>query len=526
MKNLIGSNPINTSSVFITLIGIVITMPIFFIVIESFSLDLSLTNFHNSIKRYISETTKLVFYTAIITLLLAVPAAWVVTHYKLKFKTIIDLLLVLPLSIPCYIMAFTYADLLGFNGYVDVFFRNILNARLTFDVITIEWLSIFLALALYPYVYTTSRISFSLTGTTYLNLAKSLGMPSLIRIFKVGLPLSISGIFSGLLLVVMEILNEYGAVNYFGIETFSVGIFKYWFSMDNKGLAILFSLFLLLIIFAILRISAHLENKNKKFTYHIKSSSLISKHVTSSAQRIFHYLIIFIPITFGLFVPLIFIINNVRKHINEYNWHEWITITGNSLNVALLSSLIIVVVALFILLIKRKNENRWIKMIINFVSTGYAIPGAVIGLSFMLIIQNLGSSYSILMGTLSLLIYAYVFRFIAVSIFPLEANFQRQPKEFDQLGRSLGLNSFEVFKKINLPLSKLAILTSFLLVFIDVLKELPLTLILRPFNFDTLATQAYQHASEEMLSYSSIYSLGIIFFCTLVIVFIKLILKK
>ncbi len=501
-------------------------MPIFFIVFESFSLDLSLTNFYDSIINYTSDTFKLIFFTSIITLSLAVPAAWVVTNYELKFKTIIDLLLVLPLSIPCYIMAFTYADLLGFNGYVDVFFRNIFNARLTFDVITIEWLSIFLALALYPYVYTTSRISFSLTGTTYLELAKSLGMPSLIRLFKVGLPLSLSGIFSGLLLVVMEILNEFGAVNYFGIETFSVGIFKYWFSMDNKGLAILFSLFLLLIIFAILRLSTHLKNKNRRLNYHIKSSYLVSKPIKSFPVKIMFYGLVFIPIIFGLVVPLIFIVNNVRKHINDYNWNEWIIITANSINVALLSSLIIVVVTLFILLIKRKNENRWIKMIINFISTGYAIPGAVIGLSFMLIIQNLGSGFSIIMGTLSLLIYAYVFRFIAVSIFPLEADFQRQPKEFDQLGRSLGLNSFEVFQKINLPLSKLAILTSFLLVFIDVLKELPLTLILRPFNFDTLATQAYQHASEEMLSYSSIYSLGIIFFCTLIIVFIKLILKK
>ena len=526
MKNLIGSNQINTSFVFITLIGIVITMPIFFIVFESFSLDLSLTNFHESIINYTSETFKLIFYTSIISLLLAVPSAWIISHYELKFKTIIDLLLVLPLSIPCYIMAFTYADLLGFNGYVDLFLRNIFNARLTFDVITIEWLSIFLALALYPYVYTTSRISFSLLGTTYLDLAKSLGMPGLSRIFKVGLPLSLSGIFSGLLLVVMEILNEYGAVNYFGIETFSVGIFKYWFSMDNKGLAILFSLFLLFIIFVILRLSTLLKNKNKRLSYHIKYSSLISKQIKSPILRIFHYCIVFIPIIFGLFIPLVFIFNNVQKHINEYNWHELIIITGNSLNVALLSSLIIVVVALFILLMKRKNENRWVKMIINFVSTGYAIPGAVIGLSFMLIIQNLGSGYSILMGTLSLLIYAYLFRFIAVSIFPLEANFQRQPKEFDQLGRSLGLTSFEVFKKINLPLSKLAILSSFLLVFIDVLKELPLTLILRPFNFDTLATQAYQHASEEMLSYSSVYSLGIIFFCSVIIVFIKLILKK
>ena len=210
-------------------------MPIFFIIIESFSLDLSLTNFQNSIISYTSKTTKLVFYTTITTLLLAVPAAWIVTHYELKFKTIIDLLLVLPLSIPCYIMAFTYADLLGFNGYVDVFFRNIFNARLSFDVITIEWLSVFLALALYPYVYTTSRISFSLAGTTYLDLAKSLGMPRLIRLFKVGLPLSLSGIFSGLLLVVMEILNEYGAVNYFGIDKYNnIRVFKLDYKLQSR----------------------------------------------------------------------------------------------------------------------------------------------------------------------------------------------------------------------------------------------------------------------------------------------------
>lgn len=501
-------------------------MPMFFIVIESFLLDLSLINFYNSVTGYISETFKLVFYTAIIALLLAVPAAWIVTYHSLRFKNLIDLFLILPLSIPCYIMAFTYADILGFNGYADVFFRNMFNTSLTFDVITIEWLSLFLALALYPYVYATSRISFSLIGTTYLDLAKSLGMSNLKKLFKVGLPLSLSGVLSGLLLVIMEVLNEYGAVNYFGIETFSVGIFKYWFSMDNKGLAILFSLFLLLIIFAILSISTYIKNKNRRFTYHIKSSQIISKPIKSISLRIFHYTIVFIPILFGLFVPLVFIMSNVRKHINEFNWEELIKITSNSLNVALLSSLIIVIVALLILQMKRNNESRWIKLIINFLSTGYAIPGAVIGLSFMLIIQQVGNSFSVLMGTLSLLIYAYIFRFIAVSIFPLEANFQRQPKEFDQLGKSLGLSSFEVFKKINLPLSKLAILSSFLLVFIDVLKELPLTLILRPFNYDTLATQAYQHATEEMLSFSSVFSLGIIIFCAVIIVFVKLILKE
>ena len=138
-------------------------------------------------------------------------------------------------------MAFTYSDLLGYNG----FFFNLYLVSSNFDVLTIGWLSFFLALALYPYVYTTSRISFSLIGSTYMDLSKSLGLSKKSTFMKVILPLSISGIFSGIILVIMEVLNEYGAVNYFGINTFSVGIFKYWFSLDNKSFAIVLSFFII-----------------------------------------------------------------------------------------------------------------------------------------------------------------------------------------------------------------------------------------------------------------------------------------
>ena len=130
------------------------------------------------------------------------------------------------------------------------------------------------------------------------------------------------------------------------------------------------------------------------------------------------------------------------------------------------------------------------------------------------------------MGTITLLIYAYIFRFIAVAIFPIESNFKQQPLKFDELGKSLNLTSTQIFTKINFPLSKFAIITSFLLVFIDIFKELPLTLILRPFNYETLATQAYQYANEEMLSYSSVYSLSIILVCSIIIILSKLIFKS
>ena len=166
------------------------------------------------------------------------------------------------------------------------------------------------------------------------------------------------------------------------------------------------------------------------------------------------------------------------------------------------------------------------KVVTHILSIGYAIPGAVIGLSIMLILQYISPNLNFLMGSITLLVYAYTFRFMAVAIFPIESSFKQQPRKFDDLGKSLNLSTFKSFTSINLPLSKIALISSFLLVFIDVFKELPLTLILRPFNYDTLATQAFQYANEEMLSYSSIYSMTIILVCCILIILSKMLFKN
>ena len=204
-------------------IGIIIIMPILLILVETTKINLSDLNklINSNLIDFFSQTSKLVILTSFFSLLFAVFPAFIISFYKPKYTRILDVLLILPLAIPCYIMAFTYSDLLGYNG----FFQSVFGIP-QFDVLTIGWLSFFLALALYPYVYTTSRISFSLIGSTYMDLSNSLGLSKLSNFFKVILPLSISGICSGTILVIMEVLNEYGAVNYFGINTFSVGIFK------------------------------------------------------------------------------------------------------------------------------------------------------------------------------------------------------------------------------------------------------------------------------------------------------------
>ena len=495
-------------------------MPIIFIFIESINLN----DFPSSFSNYFNSTFLLVFYTCTISIILAVIPAWIITYHEIRYKSILDLLLILPLSIPGYIMAFTYADILGYNGYLDFLLQTYLNTKLNLDVLSIEWLSLFLALSLYPYIYTTTRISFSLIGSTYLNLSKTLGLSKIKTFFKIILPLSITAILSGSLLVIMEILNEYGAANYFGIKTFSVGIFKHWFSMDDKSSAIIFSLFLLIIVFIMISGLKYLKRNDEKIKYHIKTSPFIyqKKHT----NKIVSYFFIAIPIFFGLIIPLIFISKNIKNNFHKYDWNELFHVLTNTFFTAIITSILITVISFFIISVKRHNNTKSINLLTSFLSTGYAIPGAVIGLSFMLIIQYLSPNLNFLMGTMTLLIYAYIFRFIAVAIFPLESNFKQQPLKFDELGKTLNLSIKQIIAKINFPLSKFAIISSFLLVFIDVFKELPLTLILRPFNYETLATQAYQYANEEMLSYSSLYSMCIIIVCSIVIIISKLNFKE
>ena len=504
-------------------IGIIITMPISLILIETTKINLSdLSKLINTnLIDFFSQTSKLVILTSFFSLLFAVFPAFIISFYKPKYTRILDVLLILPLAIPCYIMAFTYSDLLGYNG----FFQSVFGIS-QFDVLTIGWLSFFLALALYPYIYTTSRISFSLIGSTYMDLSKSLGLSKLSTFIKVILPLSISGICSGTILVIMEVLNEYGAVNYFGINTFSVGIFKYWFSLDNKSYAILLSFLLLLLVLFFVLIGNFLKKRDEKLSYHLKSSNESRLYFKSNFSKYFSLFVASVPFILGFIIPLIFILSNIVTNFNSYDFNHLFELFKNSIYVGVFSSLIIVVIAFYILNVKRLTKNKFISTIIKVLTTGYAVPGAVIGLSLMLLIRFFGDGYSFLMGTVLLLIYAYVFRFISVAIFPLETSLKRQPKTFDNQALSLRLNPLKLFYKITLPLNKQALISAFILVFIDIVKELPVTLILRPFNFETLATQTYEYATEEMLSYSSLYSFTLILCCSFMLVYVSTFLNK
>ena len=417
-------------------------------------------------------------------------------------------------------MAFTYSELLSFTG----------PFKITYDFLQIEILGILLAFSLYPYIYSVSRISFSLFGSKYYDLAKNLGLSGYQTLIKVVLPLSKPAIFSGLFLVIMEVLNEYGAVKYFGVNTYTIGIFRSWNSMNDSGAAIQLSSILLFIV-AFLFFLEKYFNQNKRFSFS-KNSKLVSLIRPDNSTKFLIYLICLIPIVLAFVIPVLFNIINISSSFDDINFERLLNLTFNSFAICSIASILILIVSTFFLYNEKISNSKIYYYINQFISLGYSIPGAVVALAVIISVtslDNLNDNIKLL-GSFSvyflILIYAYIIRFMAVGKSPIKSSLEKHPDSYDNSAKNLGLSNFKIFQKIYFPINKYAFFTALILVFIDLMKELPITLILRPFNFDTLATQTYEFAIEEMIPLSSIYSSVIILICCILLVFLKIFLDK
>ena len=501
---------------------VLIFLPILFLLVKSFNQDTEslLYLFKNLLFDYSVNTLYLVLITSFFSLLIGIIPAWYVSNYRFVGRRIIDLILYLPLAIPTYIMAFTYSELLSYTG----------PFKITYDFLHIEVLGIILSFSLYPYIYSVSRISFSLFGSRYYDMAKNLGLNAYQTILKVVIPLSRPAILSGLFLVVMEVLNEYGAVKYFGVNTYTIGIFRSWNSMNDSGAAIQLSSILLFIVAFLFFIEKYL-NKNKRFSFS-KNTQLSSLIKPKSSVKFLIYVICLIPIILAFLTPVLFNLINIFSSYDDINFERLLNLTFNSFTVSLIASVLILIVSTFFLYNEKMSKSRVYYYINQFISLGYSIPGAVIALSVIIFItgvDNLYDSFSIL-GSFSIyftiLIYAYIIRFMAVGKSPIKSSMEKYPDSYNNSAKNLGLSNFKIFQKVYFPINKYSFFTAFTLVFVDIMKELPITLILRPFNFDTLATQTYEFAIEEMIPLSSIYSSVIIIICCILLIFLKMFLDK
>ena len=511
-------------------LGLLLLLPMFFLFTKLFQVP-SFDFFYlwdTLLLDYSFNTFYLILITSVFAIIFGVMPAWFVSNYDFKLRNFFDLVLYLPLAIPTYIMSFTYSDLLSYTGPLQFFLRkNLPDVAPYFnnDYLQIEVLGVLLGLALYPYVYTALRVSFSLIGSSYIDVAKNLGLSDVKMFFKVVLPLSKPALFSGLFLVVMEVLNEYGAVKYFGVNTYTAGIFRAWFSMGSENTAIQLACLLILLVGFIL-ILERMTQKQSKFYYQTNTKQ---KPLTMPklSTRVAIYMSCSVPFFLGFLIPLIYILNNSIQQFIMVDFSRLFALSFNSIKVSFIASVFIILIALFFLYVEKISKLKLNTIITNITSLGYVIPGAVIGLAVILLFTQFPLfNNHLLVGSFFVLIYAYVFRFLAVGKSPIKSSLDKQPKAFEDTSKVLGVSSFKALRTIYLPLNKMALVIAFIVTFIDLLKELPITLILRPFNFDTLATQTYEFAVEEMLKASSIYSLMIIVVGSVLLILLKYITNK
>lgn len=523
------------------IILLIIAFPIFTIMIKLFqSPGESWSHLiETRLGQYFQNTLFILSGVAFLTSLIGIGTAWLVSSFEFTGRKYFEWLLILPLSIPGYIMAFSYVGILEYTGLLQTWLRNSFDLRFQgaiVDIMNLPGAIFILSICLFPYVYVITRASFLQQSRTMQDAAFLLGSSRTRTFFKVALPLARPAIVGGISLAAMEVLNDYGTVKYFGINTFTTGIFRAWFSLGDVTTAIYLSAILMGIVFLILYLE-NLQRGDRKFSM---ANSVTSPSVRLPAKGLNKLLY---PAICG-FVMLISFVLPLGQILYwvSMTWHKvagtdfWILIF-RSFALAMSASLLIVILAVILLYTVRISPFSWMKSIPKLGTLGYAIPGAVIAVGIMIPLLGIDKTLMqmfpeanlglLLSGTLFALIFAYIVRFMAVGYNPLESGFQKVGLHVNEASRMLGYSSLQTLLKIDLPLIKGSLMSGVLLVFVDVLKELPLTLILRPFNFHTLATKAFDMATNEMIAESANASLVIILTGIIpIIVLNKLILKS
>lgn len=474
---------------------------------------------------YITNTLVIIGFTGVFTVLAGSGLAWLISAYDFPGRWIFSWALILPLTIPPYIAAYTYNGILNYTGVVQRFFRNVLEVQVnpkSLDIMNIQGAIFIFTVFLFPYVYTVTRAFLANQSASLIENARLLGRNSLEIFFQVVLPISRGAILGGMTLVIFEVLNDYGVVSFFGVQTFSTAIFKAWLSMGDIETAVKLSGVLMTIVISVLLFEKGLRGR-KKYSYTTTKIRPIVRMRLKGIKGFLAFLISFMFLSLGFLIPLLQLLVwstlTYKKVLNL----EFLKLIGNSVGVALIAVLIILGISLIISNFSRVQENWVAKLFPKVTLLGYSIPGAVLSMGVILFfvdfdrklvgvykVFNPDSITLVLSTSVVMLIFAYSIRFLAVGYQSVEAGFEKVGKKFFEASRLLGNGVTQTFFKVDLPMIKPAVISALALTFVDIVKELPLTLILRPYNFNTLATKTYEYATDEMIHEAAIPALLII----------------
>jgi len=463
---------------------ILICLPILAIIFQihfTFFQDL----IHSFSQSYTLNTVYLITSTAILSLIFGVSTAWFTSNYEFPMSSMFGWMLMLPLSIPAYIMAYTYKGLFGLFGTIHALTGSY------FEIDNIWWLSVIMALSLYPYVYLTTRISFGFSSMKYIRSAQSLGSNNLSIFFKIALPLAWPAVFSGLILVIMEVINNYGAVQYFGIKTFTTEIVRLWNPLNDAPIRNI-SAILICIVLLLYFLERQIRKRASFSEKEIGRDNNIKRKPKKTMGWIIS-IVCLIPALFGFIIPVLQLVAWAFKKWKLLFDIEMMEIIGTTFFVGFVAAIISVIISLFIrYFIQHGQKTKFIQALSKFSTLGYAIPGALLGVGILDVIFQLNRFLEIsLTSSLFVLIFAYLVRFFSVSYGSIHSGFEKVVKNVGHASFSLGKGFTETLFKIHSPLLRNTLLAAAVLVFVDVIKELPLTMMFQKFNFQTLAVKSF-----------------------------------
>jgi iron(III) transport system permease protein len=426
--------------------------------------------------------------------------------------------LLLPLAMPAYVLAYAATDFLQYAGPLQSALRALTDAEgaLWPDVRSLWGAALLFVLCLYPYVYLLTRAALSERAVPLMEAARLLGAGTWRRVREVALPLARPAIAAGVALALMETLADYGVGSYFGLQTFTTGIYKAWLVMNDRDAAAQLASLLLAVV-AVLLWMEHRAQQRLRFAAHGAEARALPLHGPRAAIAM---LACALPVLLGFVLPVLVLLRLVWQEAqgSEFGlplarFSQW---AWTSFKLAALSALLATLVALALGFAIRLRDSAALRWAVRVVSLGYAVPGAVIAVGILLPVGWLqagfpqGGTTALVTGTAFGLMYAYLVRFAAVALQSVQAGYARVPAAVDETARMLGSSRRRLFAELHAPLLRRASIAALLLVFVDVMKELPATLVLRPFNSDTLAVVAYQLARDERLAEAALPSLAIV----------------
>jgi iron(III) transport system permease protein len=452
--------------------------------------------------------------------------AWIVARYQFVGRSVVQWLLLLPMAIPAYIMAYSYTGMLDFAGPVQS------QLRLWFDwsygdyyfpeIRSLPGAILMLALVLYPYVYMLARTAFRQQPASLLEASRTLGLTPRQHFWKVALPVARPAILTGAALAMMEALADYGTVQYFGVTTFTTGIFRTWFGMGNQLGAAQLSALLCSFVLLLLYLEQWSRRKLRFYQQGQKQQEPTRQPVQGLAGISLLFLCL-VPVVLGFVLPGLQLAGWALQRVEQLLSAEFLQLLLNSFSLAALTAVVTASLAICFAYAKRLSDHWTLALPVRMAAMGYALPGTVIAIGVMLPLAALDNSMDLwaeqqfgirtgllLSGTLVALVLAYTVRFMAVALHSVEAGLMQITPSMDNAARSLGESPLGVLKRVHLPLLRSSVLGALLLVFVDVLKELPATLLLRPFNFNTLSVRTYELASDERLADAALPALAIV----------------